>query len=430
MLPQVGVGTRLVDGKRRVFSWLWQLDPSISGKIAVRVQKSFVKLMFFVAMCLASAVAIAAPGRELATRTLSTSGQRVVAAVISAPINCAQVEGTVIFSVAGQSGRVSSISYYVDGKYLASTPPFSILWDSTSVADGPHLLSVQAFDRFRHLLADPIVLVTVNNSSALPSQSLPPIADPIRPSNDIPNCRIPTAAELAAFHSGTGGCGNLDDCNYMQKVDGQFAGTTEQIIELAADKWCPSCTIVNPLDGQTYSFVDLLKAVAVNESFWHQWLSAKLARPNPITQTTMLTPKHDDRVHVTKSEPNGGSWGVFQIAEGINQGWPAAFPLSAISTAFNADFKIAEQMGVEQGHLDYLNDPSFAKIAIAHGHAPYADYTDAHGVLHKASTDPNERRWGAVGNWFSGGWYDSGAIRYIWQVQQYLHDQTWTQSGF
>ncbi len=35
-------------------------------------------------------------------------------------------------------------------------------------------------------------------------------------------------------------------------------------------------------------------------------------------------------------------------------------------------------------------------------------------------------RWGAVGNWYSGGWYDSGALQYIGQVQQILHNQPWT----
>jgi len=403
----------------------------------MRLQQSYVALVCLVAMCLAppmlgaaSVGSIVEPDGEPITRTISTSSQSIAAAVISAPVNCAQIEGVISFSVAGQSRKVSWINYYVDGIYLASTPPVSILWDSTSVPDGPHLLSIEAFDRSHHLLADPFVSVTVNNSGAMSSPLPTPISDPIRPFNEIPNCRMPTAAELAAFHSGTGGCGGLDDCSYMQKVDGQFVGTTEQIVELAADKWCPNCTIVNGLDGQTYSFADLLKAVAVNESHWNQWLSANLSRANPITGTTTLTPKHDDLEHVTRSEPNGGSWGIFQIAEGIHQGWPASFSLSALSTAFNADFKTAEQMGVEQGHLDYLDDPSFAKIAIAHGHAPYADYTDARGVVHKASTDPNERRWGAVGNWFSGGWYDSGAIKYIDQVQQYLHDQPWTQSGF
>src|SRR5262249_4121683 len=108
------------------------------------------------------------------------------------------------------------------------------------------------------------------------------VDDPIRPSNQMPNCRMPTDEELAAFHSGEGGCGGLDDCSYMDNVDGQFTGTTEEILEFAADKWCPDCAIVNPLDGETYSFADLLKAIAVTESFWYQWQQTRLRRPDPI----------------------------------------------------------------------------------------------------------------------------------------------------
>jgi hypothetical protein len=87
-------------------------------------------------------------------------------------------------------------------------------------------------------------------------------------------------------------------------------------------------------------------------------------------------------------------------------------------------------MGVEQGHLDYLGDPDRSATAIADGYPPYVNYTDSSGVVHPASTDVNVLRWGAVGNWYSGGWYDSGAISYIQQVQQILHNQPWNQPGF
>lgn len=348
------------------------------------------------------------------------------------------------------------MNFYVDGNYLASSPPSAILWDSTSVPDGAHTLSVKGFGASSNLLANPAVSIVVDNvptvpsptttqtstttatptakattsASPTPSASPSPAGDPLRPSNDIPNGSEPSAAELSAFHIGIGACGGLDDCSYMQNVDGQFAGTTAAIIEQVADKWCPSCTIVNPLDGETYSFRDLLKAVAVNETNWYEWKTATLTSPDPVTGLMTLTPSHGDLEHVTPTQPNGGSWGLFQIAEGAAQGWPASFPLSATSTGFNADFKAAEQMGVEQGNLSYLGDADRSITAITNGFAPYVDYTDSEGVVHPASTDVNQRRWGAVGNWYSGGWYDSGAISYIEAVQQILHNQPWTQAGF
>ena len=262
------------------------------------------------------------------------------------------------------------------------------------------------------------------------SASPTPIADPLRPSNDIPNNRIPTAAELTAFHSGVGACGSLSDCSYMDEVTGQFVGTTAQIIQQVANKWCLNCTILNPYDGETYSFSDLLKAIAVNESNWDQWRFASLSSPDPITGLLTLTPTHGDLEYDTTSDPDGGSWGIFQVAQGVNQGWPSSFPLSAVSTGFNVDFKGAAQMGVEQGYMAYLSDASRAETAIANGYPPYTTFTAPNGVVYPASTDPNVLRWGAVGNWYSGGWYDSGAISYIEKVQQFLHTQPWNQPGF
>ena len=363
-----------------------------------------------------------------------------------APANNSIVAGTISISAQINSSAVVWLNFYSDGAWIASSPPTSILWDSTSVADGPHTLSVTAFGTGSVNLGVASTNVNVLNHPAgatatatstpasLFSSAPTPVPSPasaeLRPTNLIPNSTMPSASELAAFHSGVGACGGLDDCTYMQKVDGQFTGTTTAIIEFEADKWCPNCTILNPLDGQAYSFRDLAKAIAVNETHWYQWRSANLSSLDSITGLLTLTPSHGDLNNVSASQPNAGSWGIFQIAEGSGQGWPSSWPLSAKYTAFNADFKLAEQMGVEQGQLAYLNAPSRAQIAIANGYAPYANYVDSNGVLHSASTDVNERRWGAVGNWYSGGWYDSGAINYIHEVQQYLHSQPWTQPGF
>ncbi len=389
------------------------------------------------------------------TPTLTpTPAPTSAAVIITAPGDGAHIEGTISFG-ALKSASAQWMNFYVDGNYVASSPPSAIVWDSTSVPDGSHTLSVKGFDASSNVIADPAVVVIVDNVTGAPPSTATPTSTPtpkpsatggsptpspsaspspggdaVRPSNNIPNSRTPADAELAAFRSGIGACGGLDDCGYMQSVDGQFSGATGQIIEQVADKWCPNCTIVNPLDGLTYSFRDLLKAIAVNETGWHEWRSANLSSPDPITGTRTLTPSHGDLEHVTPSQPHGGSWGLFQIAQGVGQGWPAAFPLSAQSTAFNADFKAAEQMGVEQGHLSYLGDPDRSVIAVDNGFAPYADYVDSHGVLYRASTDVNQRRWGAVGNWYSGGWYDAGAIQYLNQVQQILRDQSWTRPGF
>ena len=357
------------------------------------------------------------------------------------PANNSIVSGTINVAVQQNSSAVSWVNFHCDGRYITSSPPMSITWDSTTMPDGQHVLSATAYGTGSVNLGSASTNIMVANaanptatatakSTAAPSASPTPVGVELRPTNQIPNSTMPIASELSAFHSGVGACGGLDTCSYMQQVDGQFTGTTTAIIEHEADKWCPNCTILNPLDGLTYSFRDLAKAIAVNETNWHQWRSANLTSPDPVTGVPTLTPSHGDLENVSASEPFAGSWGIFQIAEGSGQGWPSSYPLSAKYTAFNADFKLAEQMGVEQGHLNYLGDPSGSITAIGNGYPPYVNYTDANGVLHPASADTNVLRWGAVGNWFSGGWYDSGALQYIQQVQQILHNQPWTQPGF
>ncbi len=112
------------------------------------------------------------------------------------------------------------MNFYVDGTYLASSPPSSILWDSTSVPDGTHTLSISGFDSSSNVVGAASVVVIVANVSdtptptviatstptpaptstptaaptkgtatptAAPSASATPINDPQRPSNDIPN---------------------------------------------------------------------------------------------------------------------------------------------------------------------------------------------------------------------------------------------------
>jgi hypothetical protein len=364
-----------------------------------------------------------------------------LAVAITGPANGAHIQGAISFAAVKESANVLWMNFYVDGTWIASSPPDAIVWDSTSVTDGVHSLSVKAFDASSNLLGNPAVLITVNNAagtptptakptssssgSATPTPASTPVVDTIRPMNAIPNSKMPSASDLAAFN-GSIGCGGLDNCIYVQKVDGQFTGTTAAILEHEADKWCPSCTIVNPLDGQTYSFRDLLKAIAVTESGWHEWVPANLGQPDPITGMTNLTPDHGDIGNVSAQFPNGGSWGIVQVKE---NDWPATFPHTAQSTAFDIDFKLAIQTGVEQGHLQYLSDTNRSQAAIANGHAPYVNYTDSNGVFHPAAVG-DERRWGAVGNWFSGGWLSTTDNGYLSEIQRHLHDQTWTQQGF
>lgn len=78
------------------------------------------------------------------TAELYTPATMPVAKIMS-PVNNSVVQNTVIISTA-VSSQVQWINLYVDGNYIASSPPYNFTWDSTTVANGTHTISIEAFE--------------------------------------------------------------------------------------------------------------------------------------------------------------------------------------------------------------------------------------------------------------------------------------------
>ena len=101
-------------------------------------------------------------------RTVLPSENLVFANVITAPAGQTKVSGTVPCSATVQRGGgvgVAGVQFRVDGVDVGSeltAPPYSIKWDSTTVANGPHTLSVVSRDA-KGLLTSEFETVTVNN---------------------------------------------------------------------------------------------------------------------------------------------------------------------------------------------------------------------------------------------------------------------------
>ncbi len=72
------------------------------------------------------------------------------------------MSGPVTLTVATAPG-VSWCNYYVDGNCFASTPPNSISWDSSKVANGIHTIAANAYSSSRALLGISSVTVSVLN---------------------------------------------------------------------------------------------------------------------------------------------------------------------------------------------------------------------------------------------------------------------------
>ena len=160
-------------------------------------------------------------------------------------------------------------------------------------------------------------------------------------------------------------------------VQGQFTGTTTEMFSWAACRW--------GVDE------DILRAVGVIESTWHQSTWGDRCSGNDSTI---------------------GSFSIVQIKNKNCDGtllW-GGMPDIQLSTALAVDFYAARLRSCYNG--DFYDGGSWLyggqtvrQIAAAHGW-PY--------VL-----------WGCVGSWYSGSWYDSGAVNYINAVQTALAQRTW-----
>ncbi len=167
------------------------------------------------------------------------------------------------------------------------------------------------------------------------------------------------------------------------RINGDFTGTTAEILRWAACKW--------GIDQ------DVVFAQAAVESWWQQdtlgdWAADASACP-PGHQ-----PGQDG-----KSGQCPQSYGILQNRYPFEQ---ASWPGIGDSTAMNADTAYAIWRSCYDGYEPWLN-------TVPH------NGTYAQGDL-----------WGCVGRWFSGRWHDAGAQQYIAKVQQYLSEKIWTTPDF
>lgn len=145
------------------------------------------------------------------------------------------------------------------------------------------------------------------------------------------------------------------------RVSGRYTGTTDEIIRWAACKW--------GLDE------NMLRAVAVKESHWHQ---------NTVGD-------------------GGGSFGLMQVKDHYSDGTLdlGGYPWSQRSTALNVDFYGAWIRSCFTG-----------------------DFYDGSDWLYGGKRIRGDT-WGCVGAWYSGDWHSGSAQDYVAQVKRLLAGKDW-----
>jgi hypothetical protein len=157
------------------------------------------------------------------------------------------------------------------------------------------------------------------------------------------------------------------------RIDGNFTGTTDEILRWGACKW--------GFDE------DITRARAVEESSWRQ--SKRGDKSYDQAACALLD----------QAAPCWQSYGILQVKGTVHRG---TYPLALRSTAFNVDYALGWLRACYEGAFSHW---------LAGGY--------------RAGEE-----WGCVGAWYSGEWYDSGARDYIRRVQAHLNNRVWERPGF
>jgi len=339
-------------------------------------------------------------GSAQSTVTVSNSGVPASssgAVELSAPSNASTVSGNVNITAVEGSG-VGWINFYVDGNYLRSSPPLDFSWNSGSVTNGNHTISAEAFNASKNQIGSASTVVNVENSSLAssshfytlpPGSSLPsgsactsavrrnPNFEP-RPDNYTANHTVPTD-DLTLMRTTTHNGGAAP--HSFDRVDGNFTGTTDEILQWGACKW--------GFDE------DLVRAMAADETWWHQ------SGHGDFTSNSNVCPSGAN-FH------NGGcdqSYGIMQVKL---TDYTGTFPDSHTSTAFDVDYKLAYQRACFEGKIGYLSERS-------------SNYPNG---------DQNNMLWGCVDQWNTGNWWNGSDDRYLTEVKGEMSDKPWLQPGF
>lgn len=203
-----------------------------------------------------------------------------------------------------------------------------------------------------------------------------------RPNNTVANQSVPTQQQIAQLAPWNESIGIDPKADALRKdITGNFTGTTDEILQWVACKWS--------IDA------DIVRAEAVVESHWRQ-----NQRGDYTTRMSACPPGSWDGKGCYQS------YSILQIKYIYNQ---SAWPMSRDNTAFSAEYVYGVIRACFEGWTTYLK----ARTPVA-------------GYPHYQAGD----LWGCLGRWYSGGWYDQGAVNYIQKVKTALAEKAWLRPGF
>jgi len=191
-------------------------------------------------------------------------------------------------------------------------------------------------------------------------------SDEIRPENDQMNQKT-----IDGLVVDIDGADEVWNDALSTRIDGDFTGTTEQILKWGACKW--------GFDE------DLTFARAWAESSWQSELPGDRTEDQTLCDLIQL------------AAPCFQSFGLLQVKGTVHTG---TYPASTESTAFGVDYAMAWKRACFEGSFEWLQ---------TEGREPYGAGNEM----------------GCTGAWFSGEWWDEPAIDYVDDVKFHLASRTW-----
>ncbi len=349
---------------------------------------------------------------------LATSASAEV--IINSPSSGTTVSGTVTIKVYVNNAYWSKLWIDGNGGPTASVGNITFQWNSGSVSNGTHVLTVDAYPSGKPANAADTIKVVVNNSggggsgggamghfstlsssASLPSDST--CASEISwepemvPANSGTNSTRPTQGQLDGYRANGYAAIVYGGSWAYSRVDGQYTGNTDMIFRWAACKW-----------GIDES---LVRAQATIEDW--SWNQPQSGGDKRTSYSQCVNGGFTELWNYQCPSCCYQSWSIFQT-KAVNN-WQT-WPMLVNSTAFAADFHFASMRACMDGDLAGY----FAGRPGNNGHTYAGDI---------ASGNLNTIMWGCAGFHYSGNWYDgsssSGAIWYITQLQSALSQKSW-----
>jgi len=239
------------------------------------------------------------------------------------------------------------------------------------------------------------------------------------PGNTPYNAPPPDGVPSYFYQYEGGGGGSSVPSSDFAEVDGNYSGTTPDIVRVYSCEW--------GIDENT------IFAEMVVESGWNQGTAGDYNNPPgdpsglPVTAITPggVFSAFNGMFGATGSN-HYDSFGILQ--DKVYYFWPE-FPMVQQSTPFAVDVRLAQLRACMNGDsASYYN--SKGSQGPAYAAAVSAAQSDPNGLATGTTFQPNETnlqylQWGCIGSHFSGSWYDPDSVGYNQSVASILQSQGW-----